>query len=168
MRPGQGRGGHRDGKDHEFEQTVVEIARVTRVVAGGKRMRFRALVVIGDRKGGVGMAVKKGADVSEAVNKASTAAKRHMIRIPLRDGTIPHQVVFKYKASKVLLKPAKPGTGVIAGGSVRAVVEAAGVSDIVSKILGSPNKINNIKAVLGALQQLKTPKVRSTAPIKQA
>lgn len=139
----------------EFEQTVVEITRVTRVVAGGKRMRFRALVVLGDKKGSVGMAVKKGADVSEAVNKAVTAAKRQMVKVPLLNGTIPHEVVFKYKASKILLKPAKPGTGVIAGGSVRAVVEAAGISNILSKMLGSANKINNVKAVFGALAQLK-------------
>lgn len=139
----------------DFEQTVVEITRVTRVVAGGKRMRFRALVVLGDKKGGVGMAVKKGADVSEAVNKAVTSAKRNMLRVPLSHGTIPHEVQFKYKASKILLKPAKPGTGVIAGGSVRAVVEAAGISDILSKMLGSSNKINNVKAVFGALSQLR-------------
>lgn len=148
---------HRNERERrEFEQTVVEITRVTRVVAGGKRMRFRALVVIGDKKGSVGMAVKKGADVSEAVNKAVTAAKKFMFKVPMAKGTIPHEVLFKYKASKILLKPAKPGTGVIAGGSVRAVVEAAGISDILSKSLGSANKINNVKAVFGALALLKS------------
>ncbi|MEK9181301.1 MAG: 30S ribosomal protein S5 [Patescibacteria group bacterium] len=139
----------------EFEQNVVEVTRVTRVVAGGKRMRFRALVVLGDKKGKVGMAVKKGADVSEAVNKAVTAAKKGMIKFPLVNGTIPHQVRSKYKACAVLLKPARPGTGVIAGGSIRAVVEVAGISDIVAKMLGSSNKINNVKAVFAALQSLK-------------
>jgi small subunit ribosomal protein S5 len=145
-------------KEHkEFEQTVVEVARVTRVVAGGKRMRFRALVVIGDKKGLVGCAVKKGADVSEAVNKAAVAAKKHMLKVPIVGRTIPHEVMFKYKASKILLKPAKPGTGVIAGGSVRAVLEAAGVADILSKSFGSSNKINIVRAVIGALSKLKTP-----------
>jgi len=144
-----------DQDRRDFEQTVVEIARVTRVVAGGKRMRFRALLVLGDKKGMVGTAVKKGADVSEAVNKAVTAAKRSMVKVVVVNGTIPHQVVCKYKASKVMLKPARPGTGVIAGGPVRAVVEAAGISDILSKSLGSSNKINTVRAVLGALQQLR-------------
>ncbi|MCL5436193.1 MAG: 30S ribosomal protein S5 [Patescibacteria group bacterium] len=148
---------NRQRERKEFDQTVVDIARVTRVVAGGKRMRFRALVVLGDKKGSVGMAVKKGADVSEAVNKAATAAKKQMLKVPITGSTIPHEVIFKYKASKILLKPAKPGTGVIAGGSVRAVVEAAGISDILSKSLGSSNKINIVKAVFGAFSKLKTP-----------
>lgn len=152
------RGGEREKK--EFEQTVVEVKRVTRVVAGGKRMRFRALVVIGDRKGNVGMGVKKGLDVSEAVTKAATSAKKDLVHVTLVHGTIPHQVTFKYKASSVMLKPARPGTGVIAGGSIRAVVEAAGISDIVSKMLGSSNKVNNIRAVLGALSTLKQPRIR--------
>ncbi len=158
MRRSERGGGEREKK--EFEQTVVEVKRVTRVVAGGKRMRFRALVVIGDHKGSVGVGVKKGLDVSEAVNKAVAAAKKEMVRVPMINGTIPHQSIFKYKASQVMLKPARPGTGVIAGGSVRAVVEAAGISDIVSKMLGSSNKVNNIRAVLGALSSLKKPKSR--------
>jgi len=148
----------RDQKDR-FAQQVVDIARVTRVVAGGKRMRFRALVVVGDRKGMVGMGVKKGADVSEAVNKAATAAKRAMIRVPIiSGGTIPHVVSAKFKASSVLLKPAPPGSGVIAGGPIRAVVEAVGISNIVSKMLGSANKVNNVTAVLKALTMFKKPK----------
>ena len=106
----------------EFDQKVVEVKRVTRVVAGGKRMRFRALVVIGDRKGKVGMGLKKGADVSESVNKAVNSAKKTMITLPLVEGTIPHGLNVKYKSSKLMLKPAKPGTGVIAGGAVRSVM----------------------------------------------
>ncbi|MBI4054448.1 MAG: 30S ribosomal protein S5 [Candidatus Doudnabacteria bacterium] len=145
-----------DADRKDFEQTVVEVTRVTRVVAGGKRMRFRALVVIGDKKGSVGMAVKKGADVSEAVNKAVAGAKKHMLKIPITNGTIPHQVLAKFKACKVMLKPARPGTGVIAGGAVRAVAAAAGISDIVAKMFGSSNKINNINAVFSALRQLHT------------
>src|SRR3954464_3733351 len=103
------------GDRKEFEQTVVEIARVTRVVAGGKRMRFRALVVIGDKKGRVGLGLRKGADVSEAVNKAVNAAKKTLITVKITNDTIPHQIKFKYKSSVVFLKPAMPGTGVIAG-----------------------------------------------------
>ncbi len=140
----------------EFDQKVVEVKRVTRVVAGGKRMRFRALVVIGDRKGKVGMGLKKGADVSESVNKAVNAAKKTMITLPLVEGTIPHGLDVKYKSSKLMLKPAKAGTGVIAGGAVRSVMELAGVKNVVSKMLGSNNKVNNVKAVFAAFQRMKS------------
>src|SRR4051812_11675619 len=105
----------------EFEQKIVEIKRVTRVVAGGKRMRFRALVVIGDKKGKVGIGLRKGGDVSEAVNKAVNAAKKTMVAVKLVNDTIPHEIKFKYKSSVVFLKPALPGTGVIAGGAIRQV-----------------------------------------------
>lgn len=153
---------NREDRDR-FDQRVVEIKRVTRVVAGGKRMRFRALVVVGDKRGSVGMSVKKGADVAEAVNKAAAAAKKEMVKIKLVDGTIPHRVEAKFKSSSVILKPAPTGSGVIAGGAIRPVVEAAGISNIVAKILGSPNKVNNIKAVLVALSRLKEPKRRPKA-----
>ena len=121
----------------EFDQKVVEVKRVTRVVAGGKRMRFRALVVIGDHKGKVGMGLRKGADVSESVNKAVNAAKKNLVILPLVNETIPHGLNIKYKSSKLMLKPAKPGTGVIAGGAVRSVMDLAGVKNVVSKMLGS-------------------------------
>jgi len=140
----------------EFDQKVVEVKRVTRVVAGGKRMRFRALIVIGDHKGKVGMGLKKGADVSESVNKAVNAAKKNMITLPLVNETIPHEMNMKYKSSSLLLKPAKPGTGVIAGGAVRQVFELAGVKNVVSKMLGSNNKVNNIKAVFEAFKKMKS------------
>jgi small subunit ribosomal protein S5 len=140
----------------EFEQKVVEVKRVTRVTAGGKRMRFRALVVIGDRRGRVGMGLKKGGDVSESVNKAVNAAKKSMITLPLVNETIPHEMNVKYKSSALMLKPAKPGTGVIAGGAVRQVFELAGVKNVVSKMLGSNNKVNNIKAVFEAFQKMKS------------
>ena len=140
----------------EFDQKVVEVKRVTRVVAGGKRMRFRALVVIGDHKGKVGMGLKKGADVSESVNKAVNAAKKRMITVPLVNGTIPHGLRVKYKSSQLLLKPAKPGTGVIAGGAVRQVFELAGVKNVVCKMLGSNNKVNNVKAVFAAFEKMKS------------
>jgi len=147
------------GRDrNEFDQKVVEVKRVTRVVAGGKRMRFRALVVIGDRKGRVGMGLKKGADVAESVNKAINTAKKNMVTLPLINETIPHQILVKYKSSSLMMKPAKPGSGVIAGGAIRSVMELAGVKNVVSKMLGSNNKVNNIKAVFAAFQKMKSKK----------
>src|ERR1044071_878460 len=115
QRRGRGRGGNQDAAKRDFEQKIVEIKRVTRVVAGGKRMRFRALVVIGDKKGKVGVGLRKGTDVSEAVNKAVNAAKKSMIAVAIVNDSIPHEVKIKYKSSVVFLKPARPGTGVIAG-----------------------------------------------------
>jgi small subunit ribosomal protein S5 len=150
---------NRDGGDRErseFDQKVVEVKRVTRVVAGGKRMRFRALVVIGNHKGKVGMGLKKGADVAESVNKAVNAAKKNLITLPLVNETIPHGLTVKYKSSSLMLKPAKPGTGVIAGGAVRSVMELAGVKNVVSKMLGSNNKVNNVKAVFSAFSKMKS------------
>src|SRR3989338_5583743 len=145
--------GPRDVK--EFDQVIIEIARVTRVMAGGKRMRFRACVVIGDRKGKVGSAIGKGADVTLAVNKAVTRAKKNMITVPTINETIPHRVDIKEGAAKIMIKPAPIGTGIIAGGAVRVVLDLAGVSNVVAKILGSSNKINNVNATIRALKQLK-------------
>jgi small subunit ribosomal protein S5 len=149
--------GGREVVKREFEQKVVEIRRVTRVVAGGKRMRFRALVVIGDRKGKVGMGLRKGVDVAEAVNKAVNAAKKNMIIVPLVNETIPHQVKLKFASAHILLIPARPGTGIIAGGALRSVLDLAGVKNILSKMLGSSNKVNNVKAVFEAFKSMKTP-----------
>lgn len=140
----------------EFDQKTIDLARVTRVVAGGKRMRFRATVAIGDKKGRVGVGIAKGSDVSNSIQKAYTAARKHMIRIPIVNDTIPHQITAKYRAAIVMLKPAPAGTGVIAGGPIRAVMELGGVKNVVSKILGSPNKINNLYAVMTALERLRT------------
>jgi small subunit ribosomal protein S5 len=140
----------------EFEQRIIDLARVTRVMAGGKRMRFRACVALGDKKGKVGWGVAKGADVTIAVNKAATKAKKNMIKINLIDETIAHAITVKFKAAKVLLKPAVKGTGVIAGGAVRNVLELAGIPNIYAKILGSNNKINNVNCVFDALKSLKT------------
>ncbi|MCL5774616.1 MAG: 30S ribosomal protein S5 [Patescibacteria group bacterium] len=148
-----------DGGDRErseFDQKVVEVKRVTRVVAGGKRMRFRALVVIGDHKGRVGLGLRKGSDVSESVNKAVNAAKKNLVTLPLVNETIPHEMKVKYKSSVLMLKPARPGTGVIAGGAVRSVMELAGVKNVVSKMLGSNNKVNNIKAIFSAFKQMRS------------
>jgi small subunit ribosomal protein S5 len=149
----------KDGEQRErseFDQKTVEVKRVTRVTSGGKRMRFRALVVIGDKKGKVGMGLRKGADVSESVNKAVNTAKKNMITLALINQTIPHEISVKYKSSKLMLKPARPGTGVIADGAMRQMFELAGVKNVVSKMLGSNNKVNNIKAVFEAFRNLKS------------
>lgn len=148
----------RDGgrERSEFDQKVVEIKRVTRVVGGGKRMRFRALVVIGDHKGRVGMGLRKGMDVSESVQKAVNAAKKQLVTLPLVNDTVPHEVLVKFKSSKLFIRPAKPGTGVIAGGAVRSVFELAGVKNVMCKMIGSNNKANNVKAVFAAFKNLKS------------
>jgi small subunit ribosomal protein S5 len=148
----------------EFDQKIIDLSRVTRVMAGGKRMRFRACVVIGDRRGRVGWAVAKAADVSEAVSKAATKAKKHLLTIPLYKNTIAHEVVAKYKASEILLKPAKEGVGLIAGGSVRSVLELAGVPNIYAKMIGrTANSINNITAIFQAIKILKSSANRKKA-----
>ena len=152
----QGRGRGHDSGPKEFEQKIVEIKRVTRVVAGGKRMRFRALVVIGDKKGRVGIGLCKGTDVSEAVNKAVTAAKKTLVTVNLVNDTIPHEVKFKFKSSVVFMKPARPGTGIIAGGSIRQVLDLVGVKNVLSKMLGSSNKVNNVMATYLALSKMKS------------
>ncbi|HLD19728.1 MAG TPA: 30S ribosomal protein S5 [Patescibacteria group bacterium] len=144
----------RQEQQHEFEQTIIDLARVTRVMAGGKRMRFRACVVLGDKAGRIGMGVAKGGDVQLAVGKASAAARKSMKTIHLAGGTIPHAVSMKFKAAKILLKPAALGTGVIAGGAVRTVLTLAGVENVVGKILGSNNKLNNVQATIHALMSL--------------
>lgn len=139
----------------EFEQKIVDLARVTRVMAGGKRMRFRAAVVVGDKKSRLGFAVAKGADVTLAVNKAVRKAKKNLLNLSLIEGTIPHQVLTRFCGAKILLKPAPKGKGLIAGGAVRMALELAGIKNIVSKTQGSRNKINNVKAVMIGLKSLK-------------
>ncbi len=141
--------------EKEFDQVIVDIARVTRVMAGGKRMRFRACVVIGDRKGRIGSAVAKAADVASAVNKAATKARKNLFTVPIVNGTIPHAISMKQGAAKILLKPAPKGSGIIAGGAVRIVVDLAGISNVVAKIFGSNNKLNNVRATMAALKALK-------------
>jgi small subunit ribosomal protein S5 len=154
-----GRRGRRSTGSHEpreFEQKTIEIARVSRVVAGGKRMRFRATVAIGDMKGRVGIGIAKGSDVSISIQKAVTAARKRLVTVPIVNETIPHQILVKYRAARLLLKPAPKGSGVIAGGPIRVVMELAGVKNVVSKILGSSNKINNVYALMLALGRLQT------------
>jgi small subunit ribosomal protein S5 len=162
---GRGQGRRRGGFDQakkEFDQKVVEVNRVTRVVAGGKRMRFRALVVIGDKKGRVGVGVRKGTDVSEAVSKAANSARKSLITVSLYRDTIPHEIKLKYKSSVVFLKPARPGTGVIAGGAIRQVLDLVGVKNVLSKMLGSSNKINNVMATYLALSKMKPLKMEKS------
>lgn len=144
------------GVQSEFEQKILDIARVTRVTAGGKRMKFRACVIIGDKKGRVGCAVAKGADVAQAVAKASLKAEKSLITVPLKNETIPHEVREKFGAAEILLKPAPRGTGIKAGGAMRSILELAGVPNVVGKILGSKNKINNSRATINALKKFKT------------
>ena len=139
----------------EFEEKVVQIDRVTRVVKGGRRLRFRATVVIGNRNGKVGVGVQKAGDVSTAMTKAANQAKKNIIEVNLKGTTIPHEIYAKKAGAYVFLKPASEGTGVIAGGAVRAVLEAVGVKDILSKMLGSNSKINNVYATVDALKNLK-------------
>lgn len=148
MRPRSFDGGKKEPS--EFEERVIEVRRVARTVKGGRRIRFRALVVIGNRKGKVGMGIAKANDVSEAVKKATAHAKKNLFVVPIIDGTIPYEVVSKFGSAVVMLKPAASGTSIVAGGSVRAVAELAGVSDLLSKMLGSASKVNNVVATLNA------------------
>lgn len=152
-----GRGGKRrpDQAPREYDQKILELSRVTRVTAGGKRMRFRVCLIIGDRNGQVGYGVTKGADVQLSVEKAVRAAKKTMVRVPLINDTVPFPVKAKFGASEILLMPAPKGTGLKAGGAVRSVLELAGVPNAVSKILGSSNKINTVKATFKALHMLR-------------
>lgn len=152
---GRGRGKREERAPREFEQKILDLARVTRVTAGGKRMSFRCALVIGDKKGKVGMGVAKGGDVQIAIEKAYKQAKKHVLTVPLVEGTIPHAILVKFSSAIVLLKPAPKGTGLKAGGAVRMVLEFAGVPNAVSKILNSNNKINIAKATLEALKQLR-------------
>lgn len=139
----------------EIEQKLIDIARVTRVMAGGKRMSFRACVVVGDGEHRVGYGVSKGSDVAQAVSKATALAKKRMFKVLIKNETIPHNVIEKFGSAKVMLRPAPKGTGVKAGGAVRAVLEIAKVSNVVAKIMGSRNKINNVRATYNALKRLR-------------
>jgi small subunit ribosomal protein S5 len=141
-------------EEKQFDERVVHIDRVARVVKGGRRFRFRALVVLGDHKGKVGIGIAKGADVTSAVAKAVEAAKKSMVTIHMYNGTIPHEAENKVSGAHILVKPAAPGTGLIAGGVVRTVLEVAGVHNALSKSLGSSNKINIAYATLAALQSV--------------
>ena len=157
----QQRGGRRDERrsdapeaPREFEEVVVNIDRVARVIKGGRRFRFKALVVVGNRKDKVGVGVAKGADVQAAVAKATDVAKKHLVTIPLNGETIPHDSEVKFTGAHVLIKPAAPGTGIIAGGVVRQIIGVTGIRNMLSKSLGSTNKVNIAYATIEALRQL--------------
>lgn len=158
-RQGQ-RGGRRDDRRNaprveepkQFEETVINIDRVARVVKGGRRFRFKALVVVGDRKTKVGVGVAKGADVQSAIAKATDVAKKSMITVPVTNSTIPHDAEVKLSGARVMIKPAAPGTGIIAGGVVRQVIGVTGITNLLSKSLGSTNKVNIAYATIEALR----------------
>lgn len=174
---GGARSGRRDQTPQEpkqFEELVINIDRVSRVVKGGRRFRFKALVVVGDRKTKVGVGVAKGADVQMAVQKATDIAKKNLITIPIVNETIPHDNEVKYSGARVLLKPAAPGTGIIAGGVVRSIIGVTGIRNLLSKSLNSTNKVNIAYATVEALRTLvpkeewvTTEKPAKKAPIKK-
>lgn len=146
----------------EFEETVVQINRVSKKTKGGNQMRFSALVVVGDKKGKVGIGFSKAPDVRNAIRKAIAAAKRKMVKVALAGTTVPCSVTQKYSAARVILKPAPAGSGIIAGGPMRVVLEAAGIKDAVGKILGTKNKISNVHATLEALKTITKMSERKT------
>jgi small subunit ribosomal protein S5 len=151
----------REEEGDELDERVVHIARTAKVIKGGRRFNFRALVVVGDNKGSVGVGVGKARQVPDAIRKGAERAKKNMRQVPLAGTTIPHEITTRYSAAKVMLRPASPGTGVIAGGGVRAVVEAAGIKDILTKSMGSANILNVVKATMQALEQLKDPAIEA-------
>lgn len=152
------RKGRPQGRENtsEWEEEVIQIDRVTRVVKGGRRLRFRATVVIGNKKGKVGMGIGKSVEVQGAIKKAVAKAKKSLIEVPIVGETIPHRVDIKFKSAKMMIMPGCPGTGIIAGGPLRKIIELAGIKNVLSKVIGCKNRLSNSQAAIMALSQLKT------------
>ncbi|MBT4119438.1 MAG: 30S ribosomal protein S5 [Candidatus Peribacter sp.] len=161
------KGDRRKKEPSDFEETTLSIDRVTRVVAGGRRMRFRAVVVIGDKKGRVGLGTGKANEVQAAVQKATAVAKRNMIKVPVDDGSIPHEIDHKFKAARIRLIPAREGTGIIAGGALRVVLEHAGIRNVLSKRYGTTNKLVNAQCTMKALMRIAGAKVSDAEDSKR-
>ncbi|MGB2762084.1 MAG: 30S ribosomal protein S5 [Minisyncoccales bacterium] len=146
----------REKPKDEFESSLLDLTRVSRMTAGGRRMRFRAVMVVGNKKGKVGLGVSKGKDVAQAIEKATRLAKKNLIDVPIVEGTVPYEIISKFGAAKVLLRPQRKTRGLVAGGTVRVICDLAGIKNISSKILGrTGNKLNNAKATIQALEKLK-------------
>ncbi|MBQ9495329.1 MAG: 30S ribosomal protein S5 [Treponema sp.] len=160
---GRERENRRSEEDKEFVEKLVTLNRTAKVVKGGRRFSFAALTVVGDRKGRVGYGFGKANDVTEAIRKSIDKAKRNLIVLPIKNGTIPHEMLGKFKGSSVLIKPARPGTGIIAGGAVRAVMDAAGATDIISKSLGASASVNVVRATFDAIERLMDAKAVAVA-----
>jgi len=149
-------GDRRNIKKDEFDSNLLDLTRVERMTGGGRRLRFRATVIVGDRKGKVGLGVAKGLDVAQAIEKATRLAKKNVVRVPIVEGTVPFEVEAKYGSARILIRPQRKGRGLVAGGTVRVICELSGIQDISSKVLSkSRNKINNAKATILAFQKLK-------------
>ena len=144
----------KEPKEKEFVEKLVTLNRTSKTVKGGRRMSFAALSVVGDQKGRVGFGFGKANDVTEAIKKSLDRAKRNLVKLPIKNGTVPHDVIGKFKSSEVLLRPASAGTGIIAGGPVRAIMDAAGVTDIISKSLGSSASVNVVRATFDAIENM--------------